>query len=537
MLDTKEEAFPSEGVILSHPKSHAGAHPHAAHPHASGMPPHAMGGHPMGVGHPHAQMSMQEVTHPHAAGAHPHATRPPMSHTFDAGARAMKERLAAATSVETFYANAEDPLHRAFTAKAVVHSGPGGMPLMGPAAQEALDKLSYQKRTGKSLAYIHVPFCETRCLYCLFYQNPYEAEQSRRFTDSLIREIELWNGRAAQDASPIHALYFGGGTPSALAAADILRILSAIKKNLPLANDCEITFESRIHNFSDEKIEAALAGGVNRFSLGVQSFNSEVRQMQRRVDDRDTILKRLEKLMSYDEAAVVIDLIYGFPGQTMDVWKEDLAIASSLPLDGVDCYQLNVFEKAPMAKFISNGKMPPAADTALKADMFEVSVDHFTKANWRRLSNNHWGQGSRERNIYNQLGKSASDCLAFGSGAGGRLFGHSFMLQRKLDDWHQDIARGLKPIGMLMAPGPHWTTLRTISSEMESGAINMARLAKHFALPLDTLADPLLSQWVEAGLLTRQGDWFHQTIAGQYWHVTMAQLLVTFLEGQLKKAA
>ncbi len=602
MLNSKEEAFPSEASINSHPQTPAGAHPHAHRATPAGEVPHAMpAGAKPAAGMSHSASMMQtmknmskddippsmsealkdmpveamppamvaslksmgllkseedkpeaekaeaadtESSKPEPAKAeaaparpHPHSSRPPMSGTFDAGVRAMKTQMADADSVRAFYANTGDPLHRAFTAKVAVHSGPGGMPLLGDAAQAKLEELSYQKRSGKSLAYIHVPFCETRCLYCLFYQNPYEEEQSRRFADTLIKELELWHGRAAQDSSPIHALYFGGGTPSALAPADILRILSAIKKYLPLANDCEITFESRIHNFNDEKIEAALAGGVNRFSLGVQSFNTEVRQMQRRVDDRDTILKRLEKLMSYNEAAVVIDLIYGFPKQTMEVWKEDLAMASSLPLDGVDCYQLNVFEKAPMAKFINNGKMPPPADTSMKADMFQVSVEHFTNANWRRLSNNHWGQGTRERNIYNQLGKSATDCLAFGSGAGGRLFGHSFMLQRKLDDWHQDVARGIKPINMLMTPGPNWFLLRTVSSEMESGAINLKQIEKRFNLPLFELAEPLLAQWVYAGLLVRRGDWFYQTVAGQYWHVTMAQLLVTFLESQITQAS
>lgn len=459
------------------------------------------------------------------------------AHTFDAGARHMQERLNRSSSAEAFFANPKDPLHSAFAAKAAVHSAPGGMPYTGTLAAEKLEELSERKRKGKGLAYIHVPFCETRCLYCLFYQNPFDEEQSRLFADDLIRELRMWADRPAQQLSPIHALYFGGGTPTALAPADIRRVLDAVRDNLPLANDCEITFEGRIHNFSDEKVEAALAGGVNRFSLGVQSFSTEVRQLQRRVDDRDTLIRRLEKLAGYDEAAVVIDLIYGFPKQTMAVWKEDLAIASSLPLDGVDCYQLNVFEKAPMARFISNGKMPPAADTALKADMFAESVQHFTRENWRRLSNNHWGQTARERNIYNQLGKSAADSLAFGSGAGGRLHGFSYMIERKLDHWREMIHAGKKPVSFLAAPQPDWYLLRQVSSDMESGSINLKRIGALHHTPVDVIARPLVTQWEEAGLLTRSGDWLHQTIAGQYWHVTMAQLLVTYLQAVLREQA
>ena len=309
-----------------------------------------------------------------------------------------------------------------------------------------------------------------------------------------------------------------------------------MKKYLPLANDCEITVEGRIHGFIDEKIEAALEAGANRFSLGVQTFNTDIRRSMMRVDDRDTILARLEKLCAYDNSSVVMDLIYGFPGQTMDVWEDDVKTAASLPLDGIDCYQLNVFERSPLAKYVANGKLPPAADTAQKADMFAMSVEMLTNAHWRRLSNNHWGNGTRERNIYNALGKGASDCLAFGCGAGGRLHGHSFMMERKLDAWYAQLDAGKKPVGMLMKPTPHWHLLRTVSSEMESGAIDLTAIARKFDLPVDKLAAPVVNQWVEAGLLVPVGNGFVQTVAGQYWHVTLAQLLVNWLTQQLMPA-
>lgn len=460
---------------------------------------------------------------------HPHAA------TFESGARAMDAALHTG-DVSAYFANAADPLHAAFAAKAVIHSGPAGMPLMGEAAEKKLESLWDEPRSGKSLAYIHVPFCETRCLYCMFYQNPFKPEASHEFADRLIKELQLWSDKKAQTTGLIHALYFGGGTPTCLAPADLKRILSAVKTYLPLANDCEITLEGRIHHFEDEKMEAALEGGVNRFSLGVQTLNSKVRQNVQRVDRRDAILKRLEKLCSYDNAAVVIDLIYGFPEQTMDVWENDLRTAASLPLDGVDCYQLNVFEKSPLAKYISLGKLPAAADTAMKADMFAKSVEILTASQWKRLSNNHWRRTNRERNIYNELGKSACDCLAFGCGAGGRLAGYSFMMDRKLADWSTGIDAGHKPVMVLSAPRPLWHMLRTISSEMELGAINLKRLAAEFKQPVDTVANDVIEQWISAGLLTRCGDWLLQTVAGQFWHVTLAQLLVDIIAKRLPDA-
>ena len=459
-----------------------------------------------------------------------------MALTFESGLDSLMH-FVGLKGEEAYHANAADPLHAAFRAKAAVHAGPMGMPMIWALARGKLNSLSHRKREGKALAYIHVPFCETRCLYCLFYQNPYRPEQSSAFASRLIRELELTSKKVSQNCAPVHAVYFGGGTPTALEADDLKRILKALPKCLPLANDCEITVEGRIHNFTDEKMEAALEGGANRFSLGIQSFNSKVRQSVMRVDDRDTLIARLEKLISYDNAAVVMDLIYGFPGQSLEVWEDDLKTAASLALDGVDCYQLNVFEKSPLAKYIANGKLPAAADSAMKADMFAMSVEHFTNAQWRRLSNNHWGRTTRERNIYNALGKSACDCLAFGCGAGGRLKGHSFMLERKLSDWEALIDAGQKPVWVFTRPGPHWRMLRTVSAAMESGAANLAAIGREYGKPVDDITRPVTDQWIEAGLLVRTGEWLVQTVAGQYWHVTLAQLLIDFLSQHLAKEA
>lgn len=429
----------------------------------------------------------------------------------------------------------DNPLKNAFKGKATVHTHIPGKSYMGDEAISVIKNQYENKRKGTGLAYIHVPFCETRCLYCLFYQNPLRDESSTHYTNLLIKELQLWSDMPAQKDEPIHAVYFGGGTPTALNPQDLYRLITAVKTYLPLANDCEITLEGRIHHFPEEKMEAAFKAGINRVSLGVQTFNTQVRQTMRRVDDRDTMIRAIETLASYNQASIVCDLIYGFPYQDMAVWEDDVKTAITLPLDGVDCYQLNVFEKSPLGKFIANGKLPAGADKEERAEMFARSVELLTKAQWRRLSNNHWCQTFRERNIYNRFGKSAADCLAFGSGAGGKLNGFSFMIERKYDEWAKKIEEGIKPIAFASAPSDHWHALRTVSSEMELGRINMRRLSDIYSLPLDTLSQDVFKQWTKAGLVNPIGDWMVQTVAGQFWHTTMAQLLVNVLGKRLSQ--
>ena len=110
------------------------------------------------------------------------------------------------------------------------------------------------------------------------------------------------------------------------------------------------------------------------------------------------------------------------------------------------------------------------------------------------------------------------------------------MMDRKLADWSAGIDAGHKPVMVLSAPRPLWHMLRTISSEMELGAINLKRLAAEFKQPVDTVANDVIEQWISAGLLTRCGDWLLQTVAGQFWHVTLAQLLVDIIAKRLPDA-
>ena len=148
----------------------------------------------------------------------------------------------------------------------------------------------------------------------------------------------------------IHTVFIGGGTPSSLSAHNAKRLLAAMKKTLPLANDYELTLEGRINDLVPEKLEAWFEGGVNRISIGVQSFQTKLRRQLGRMDDMETVVKNLTTAASYNQASVILDLIYGLPDQTMELWEADLKIIDALPVDGMDLYQLNVYENSMLKK-------------------------------------------------------------------------------------------------------------------------------------------------------------------------------------------
>lgn len=439
-------------------------------------------------------------------------------------------------NLQLYFAEKNDPLTSAFKERTTGHPGGGDATRIPPAKIDStLKQIIQTTRTGKSAVYIHVPFCETHCLYCGFYRKRYSAEESRSYADSLITELQMWQNEPIQQTAPVHAVYLGGGTPTSLESADLSRILAAIRQNLPLANDCEITVEGRIQNFNSEKIRACIEQGANRFSLGVQTFDTTLRQSMKRLADRESVIGKLAELRDLDQASVVIDLIYGFPGQTKEMWQQDLDTMFELEIDGCDLYQLQVLPQTPLQAAIENGKIQPALDTAARARLYAHGCEQMEMAQYRRLSVNHWGRTTRERNIYNHLMRSPSNCLPFGPGAGGSLGGCMIMTDSNYESWQNTIAQGKKPVTMLFQQGRHNLLEKTITGDFELCRISPYRLSKKFGLDLTKCLQPLFDQWTEAGLLTNDGEWRKLTCAGQFWQTNLSQLTLNYLQQTLFK--
>ncbi|GHD58703.1 heme anaerobic degradation radical SAM methyltransferase ChuW/HutW [Jeongeupia chitinilytica] len=372
------------------------------------------------------------------------------------------------------------------------------------------------RRPGKGLAYVHVPFCANHCLFCGFYQNRWDEAASRPYTDRLIAEIEREADTALVQGAPIHAVYLGGGTPSALAAGDLARLITALRTRLPLAPDAEITVEGRIRHFDDARIDACLDAGANRFSIGIQSFDTRVRQRLGRNASRKQAIAFLDGLARRDRAAVVCDLIFGLPDQDDDVWARDLETVCALPLDGVDLYALNLLPTTPLSKAVELQRRSLSTPQA-RQRMYLAGVGRLADAGWMQLSNSHWARTTRERNLYNQSIKEGADCIAFGSGAGGSAHGVSYVVGGELAAYEARIDAGFKPVSS-MARSDAWQRTR----DVVTGGIERGRLDLH-ALPLDrrnAIADalvPLIANWHAAGLLGDAGPVLRLTPRGRFW--------------------
>ncbi|MFH1060093.1 MAG: heme anaerobic degradation radical SAM methyltransferase ChuW/HutW [Pseudomonadota bacterium] len=424
-----------------------------------------------------------------------------------------------------------DPLPHAFSRKSAVHPGLGGRPLRDQDGRQRLEALLQQPPgPGLAAAYFHIPFCASRCLYCGFFGQPLAPGQSRAYTDALLREMSLLGPDTRAVTQPLQAVYLGGGTPSALEAGDLARLLEAVREWLPLTNDCEITVEGRVYGFDRAKVRACLEAGANRFSIGVQSFDTDLRRSLGRRADRAEVLDFLGALAADGRAVVVIDLIYGLPGQDMAAWEADLATLTDLAIDGADLYQLNRFPGGLLDKAVLEGRVAEPADLARQSALFARGVDLMQRARWRRLSICHWGRTSRERNLYNLLIKRKAECLAFGAGGGGSRAGHFYFLDGDPERYLAAVGGGVKPVVMCLEPPDQAEVVAELGGELELGRVDLTRLGRAHGLDLNAILAPLLEQWERVGLIERRQGWVELTLAGQFWQVNLTQALIDYLD-------
>ena len=398
----------------------------------------------------------------------------------------------------------------------------GGVPMPRPQWQNIWKKKLPHATDVDALAYLHIPFCANHCVFCGFYRNAWKDSQSSVYTDKIIEEMAA-EAEVRTGKGKIRAVYFGGGTPTALLTKDLVRLIRACYQYLPLAEDCEFTIEGRMSHFDLEKAQACIEAGANRISIGVQTFNTAIRRRLGRKHSGDEAFEYLAKLCELD-AVIVADLMFGLPNQTDEVWQNDIARAAELPLSGLDTYAFNLYPMLPINRMIEKGAFPPPLGFDVQSQHYAYAVRELTRLGWQQVSNNHFAYPGRgERNRYNTLVKSNMPCLAFGSGAGGNFGGFSYQVQSDLEGYLKN-PKVQKALSFMSRHGKHKALLGQVQHDIELGRIDTALFADNAE------AQTLLRQWRQADLLTIHED--GQAIlntSGRYWSPTLTRKLMMSL--------
>ena len=404
----------------------------------------------------------------------------------------------------------------------------GGVPMPRPQWQNIWKKKLPHAADVDALAYLHIPFCANHCVFCGFYRNAWKDSQSSVYTDKIIEEMAA-EAEVRTGKGKIRAVYFGGGTPTALLTEDLVRLIRACYQYLPLAEDCEFTIEGRMSHFDLEKAQACIEAGANRISIGVQTFNTAIRRRLGRKHSGDEAFEYLAKLCGLD-AVIVADLMFGLPNQTDEVWQNDIARAAELPLSGLDTYAFNLYPMLPINRMIEKGAFPTPPGFDIQADQYAYTVETLLEKGWEQVSNSHFAYPGRgERNCYNTLIKSDIPCLAFGSGAGGNFGGFSYQVQGDLESYLA-TPKGEKNIAFMSGHSPNKALLSKVQHDIETGRLNPLLFDGNKA------AQKLIAQWQEMQLFKEPDSdgLIRLNTSGRYWSPTLIRKLMLTLPTQEK---
>ena len=335
--------------------------------------------------------------------------------------------------------------------------------------------------------YLHVPFCARRCSYCDFAIAVRRQVPTARYVAAVLREWDAWQTSEVWNGDAIQTVYFGGGTPSHIDPAGIADLLAGIGRRRPIASAAEITLEANPDDVTPARAAAWRAAGVNRISLGVQSFDPTVLKWMHRTHDDGQIAPAVEAVRAAGFDELSLDLIFGLPAALGRDWDSDLARAFALEPEHLSLYGLTVEAHTPLGRWADRGEVTPADEDRYASDFLAADraladrgYEHYEVSNAARP-----GHRARHNSAYWRrapfvgLGPSAH------SGYGRRR-------QWNLREWsayERAVMEGRTAVESAEDLTPEAVELEEVYLGLRTAE----------GLPLGRLPDESVTAWVEAG--------------------------------------
>jgi oxygen-independent coproporphyrinogen-3 oxidase len=237
--------------------------------------------------------------------------------------------------------------------------------------------------------YLHIPFCSTKCTYCAFNTYTQLEHLIPAFVEALAAEVR-WAGLSA-GRPVLHTVFFGGGTPSLLNGAQFAQLFGAIRESFALADDAEITLEANPNDITLPYAQTLREVGFNRVSLGMQTAHASELALFRRRHDNDAVALAVRAFRRAGFESLNLDLMYGFPHQTLEGWQSTLEQALALQPDHLSLYALSLEPGTPLAAWVQNGRLP-APDDDLAADMYELADGTLAAAGLAQYEISNWAR-------------------------------------------------------------------------------------------------------------------------------------------------
>ncbi|HZR40538.1 MAG TPA: radical SAM family heme chaperone HemW [Ktedonobacteraceae bacterium] len=379
---------------------------------------------------------------------------------------------------------------------------------------------SIQELLETASLYLHIPFCHTRCYYCDF--NTYAGIMPMRepYVQALLTEIALAGKLASlktfksDGRRRSRTIFFGGGTPSLLNVSQITRLLNACSSAFAVDQEAEITLEANPGTLSREQLAGIREAGVNRLSMGAQSFDAQLLKALGRIHTPEEITEAVQHARSAGFSSINLDFMFGLPNQTMQHWRETLNHALDLHPEHFSLYSLIIEEGTPFYSWVHEGRITPG-DEDLCADMYEYADELLQKAGYVNYEISNWalpGHHSRHNLTYWQ------NLPYIGMGAGA----HSYFAGRRYSNEREPV----KYIKLLKAQQLPEVEGEIVEREQEMSetaflglrtamGLHLPTFEQRFGVPFTQFVGNRLHDVEEAGLLEQADGWLRLSKRGR----------------------
>jgi len=300
--------------------------------------------------------------------------------------------------------------------------------------------------------YIHIPFCSHKCHYCDFYSIVDRQDRQQLFIDRLVRELGAMAPYANQ--APLKSIFIGGGTPSLLAPKLWTKLLSTLDQLFDLSairdGSGEFSIENNPESVSQELADTYAQGGVNRISMGAQSFNPKHLESLDRIHDPEKVPVAIEHFLAAGIKRISLDLIYAIPNQTVEDWDTDLRTALAMPIEHLSAYGLTYEPGTKMTALLARGKFNKMPDET-EVQLYQHGLKTLREHGFERYEvSNHAKPGAECR--HNLSYWRSENWLVAGPSASGHFNGTRWKNTPRLDDYLKIDEDGFAPICDLEPP-------------------------------------------------------------------------------------
>ena len=368
--------------------------------------------------------------------------------------------------------------------------------------------------------YVHTPYCDKICSFCNLNREQLKGSLDE-YANYVAGEFKKYGETRYMKESEFEVIFFGGGTPTVYKPNQLEIILKSIEENVKLKEGYEFTFETTLHNLNKEKLDVMMRYGVNRLSVGIQSFSEKGREFYNRTYGKNEVIKRLRELKEYFDGEVCIDIIYNYPDQSKEDVIEDAKITRELGLGSSSYYSLMVHDGSALSKDIDKGRVELSKSLEREKKLANAFSDELMKTDeYYQLELTKIAKKGGDLYKYIKVRNAGGDTFPIGVGAGGNI-------------GNVGVFRMAKGTSLYSVKTEEHRKFDMVSGLMQFPKVVKADIAKILNEKEMKIYSEKMKDYIGLGYMTDSGDTFTLTREGIFWGNNISKDVLTHLAGTL----